>query len=59
MYTGQDMEEQSNRVPCKYLLTTHRCGERPYGQPGQLPTGGALPPLLIELKAQIYKLVTL
>ncbi|MFR8084486.1 hypothetical protein [Faecalimonas umbilicata] len=39
MYTGRDMEEQSNRVPCKYLLTTHRCGERPYGQPGQLPIG--------------------
>ena len=31
---------------------------RPYGQPGPLPIGG-LPPLLIELKAQFYRLVTL
>ena len=31
---------------------------RPYGQPGPLPIGG-FPPLLIELKAQFYKLVTL
>jgi len=31
---------------------------RPYGQPGQLPNGGT-PPLLIELKAQFYELVTL
>ncbi len=31
---------------------------RPYGQPGPLPIG-ADAPLLIELKAQFYKLVTL
>ena len=34
-------------------------GLRPYGQPGQLPSGGHEPPLLIELEAQFYKLVTL
>ena len=34
-------------------------GSRPYGQPGQLPSGNGRLPLLIELKAQFYKLVTL
>ena len=34
-------------------------GLRPYGQPGQLPSGNRRLPLLIELKAQFYKLVTL
>ena len=34
-------------------------GSRPYGQPGQLPKGNFGLPLLIELKAQFYKLVTL
>lgn len=41
-------------------IIDHSCYElRPYGQPGQLPTGNWILPLLIELKAQFYKLVTL
>ena len=39
-----------------FLLTTH-FGLRPYGQPGQLPKATEMLPLLIELKAQFYKLV--
>ena len=41
-----------------FLLTT-QFGLRPYGQPGQLPKATEMLPLLIELKAQFYKLVTL
>lgn len=35
-----------------------QCGLRPYGQPGQLPKATEMLPLLIELKAQFYKLVS-
>ena len=41
------------------ILTTRLAGLRPYGQPGQLPKATEMLPLLIELKAQFYKLVTL
>jgi len=47
-----------------YVMTTPVCGGsrnmevKPIGQAGQAPRG-VKPTLLIELKAQIYKLITL
>ena len=39
------------------ISSDHPLGLRPYGQPGQLPKATEMLPLLIELKAQFYKLV--
>ena len=39
------------------IYKDHPSGLRPYGQPGPLPIGG-FAALLIEFKAQFYKLVT-
>ena len=39
------------------ISSDHPVGLRPYGQPGQLPKAAVMLPLLIELKAQFYKLV--